>query len=50
MSEGKQDLSRDPSDCKIYVVLNRKIEMKITTVLQIICLIIDDIRIFFMSS
>ena len=31
MSEGNQDLSRKSSDCKIYVVLNRNIEMKITT-------------------
>ena len=29
--EGNQDLSRKSSDCKIYVVLNRNIEMKITT-------------------
>ena len=31
MSEGNQDLSRKSSDCKIYVVLNKNIEMKITT-------------------
>ena len=31
MSEGNQDLLRKSSDCKIYVVLNRNIEMKITT-------------------
>ena len=31
MSEGNQDLSRKSSDCKIYVVLNRNIEMKMTT-------------------
>ena len=31
MSEGNQDLSRKSSDRKIYVVLNRNIEMKITT-------------------
>ena len=30
-SEGNQDLSRKSSDCKIYVVSNRNIEMKITT-------------------
>ena len=47
MSEGNQDLSRKSSDCKIYVVLNRNIEMKIITddyQLNIICLIIDDVR------
>ena len=50
--EGDQDLSRKSSDCKFYVVLNRNIEMKVTTdrliklikLLNIICLIIDDIR------
>ena len=31
MSEGNQDLSKKSSDCKIYVVLNRNIEMKLTT-------------------
>ena len=31
MSGGNQDLLRKSSDCKIYVVLNRNIEMKITT-------------------
>ena len=31
MSEGSQDISRKSSDCKIYVVLNRNIEMKIDT-------------------
>ena len=31
MSEGNQDLSRKSSDSKIYVDLNRNIEMKITT-------------------
>ena len=41
MSEGNQDLSRKSSDCKFYVVLNRNIEMKITT--DRLYLIIDDI-------
>ena len=41
MSEGSQDLTRKSSDCKIYVVLNRNIEMKITT--DRLCLI-DDSR------
>ena len=31
ISEGTQDLSRKSSDFKIYVVLNRNIEIKITT-------------------
>ena len=31
MSEDNQDLSRKSSDYKIYVVLNRNIETKITT-------------------
>ena len=31
MSEGNEDLSRKSSDCKFDVVLNRNIEMKITT-------------------
>ena len=43
MSEGNQDLSRKFSDCKIYVVLNRNIEMK-SPLIDYICLIIDDIR------
>ena len=30
MSEGNQELSRKSSDCKIYAVLNRNTEMKIT--------------------
>ena len=47
-SEGNQDLSRKSSKCKIYVVLNRNIlrgnSHHLLTVLNIICLIIDDIR------
>ena len=43
MSEGNQDLSRKSSDCKIYVVLNKNIEMK-SPLIDYICLIIDDIR------
>ena len=43
MSEGNQDLSRKSSDCKIYVVLNRNIEMK-SPLIDYICLIIDDNR------
>ena len=47
MSEGDQDLPRKSSDCKFYVVSNRNIEYENhhgSTILNIICLMIDDIR------
>ena len=44
MGEGNQDLSRKSSDCKIYVVLNRNIEMKITIDRLYLPIMIDNIR------